>query len=160
MITWPACTAGRTSRPIGRTTCKIQFWYIDATGRTLLHSVAFSDVSRCGTKKRWWNLVDWQLRFGSFIQEGTPAGHNAGRVIIKYINTCIKWTQIIIAKYANFVKIVRFQRNFEKFYKRILNQICTKLLANFVEMRIFVDIFRKVGCNFHKTFKFFGVLLA
>ncbi len=46
----------------------------------VLFSIAFSDASRCGAKKkRWWNAVDWELRFGSL--KVLPAGHNAGRVI-------------------------------------------------------------------------------
>ncbi len=44
----------------------------------LLLSVMPVDVAQ---KKRWWNSVDWELRFGSFIPE-LPAGHNAGQVII------------------------------------------------------------------------------
>ncbi len=34
----------------------------------VLHSIAFSDASRCGIKK---DSVDWDLRFGSLIPEGT-----------------------------------------------------------------------------------------
>ncbi len=34
-------TAGRTSRPTGTTTCKIQFWYIGPTEGPILHSIAF-----------------------------------------------------------------------------------------------------------------------
>ncbi len=66
------------------TTCKIQFWYIGLTEGPVLHSIAFSDASRCGTKKKddeIWLIGSWDL--GVLFQKVLPAGHNAGQVIIK-----------------------------------------------------------------------------
>ncbi len=62
--TWP--TAGRTSHPTGPITCKIQFWYIGHAEGPVLHSVAFSNASRCGAKKKkmkfgWLGAENWEF---------------------------------------------------------------------------------------------------
>ncbi len=49
----------------------------------ILHSVAFSDASRCGTKKYDEIRLIGSCDLAVLSQEVLPAGHNAGQVIIK-----------------------------------------------------------------------------
>ncbi len=79
MITWPVYS-GRASYP---TTCKIQFWYIGPMEGSVLHSIAFSDASRCGGQKKDDEIQLTGSWVGVLFQKILATGHNTGQVIIK-----------------------------------------------------------------------------
>ncbi len=85
MITWPACTAGMTSLLPVLPLAKFNFDNFDILvpqEGPVLHSIALSDASRCGAKKKNDEIRligSWDL--GVLFLKVLPTGHNAGWVI-------------------------------------------------------------------------------
>ncbi len=50
-------------------------------------------------------------------------------------------------------KLLEFLRNLEKFWRgqNIVKKICTKILANFKDMKPEIEILKKVRNNFHES---------
>ncbi len=93
-----------------------------------LHSIAFSDASRYDAKKNDDEIRligSWDL--GVLFQKVLPAGHNTGRVIIKFLDESLiifykKFHKLSIPKMAhpsrNFAIIFKHSQNFQKIFKK------------------------------------------